>query len=279
VDRPQLAVFLRSRRESLQPEDVGLPRGPRRRTSGLRREEVAALSGVSTDYYSRIEQQRGPNPSEQIVASIARGLHLTLEERDHLFRLAGHETPRRIQRRDHINAGLLRVLDRLEDTPAQIENALGETLKQTRLAVALLGDQTSYTELARSRVYRWFTDPSERTRFPADDHERHGHRLVALLATTHASDGNQSPAGVLIQALLSQSVEFAALWDVHPIEGPYCEQKRILHPEVGAIDLHGQSLLEPDQSQRLMIFTAVPGSDSYEKLQLLNVIGTQRVPQ
>ncbi|WP_432847641.1 helix-turn-helix domain-containing protein [Amycolatopsis sp. CA-161197] len=80
MDRPELAKFLRARREALQPEDVG----PRRRTSGLRREEVAALSGVSSDYYSRIEQQRGPVPSEQILAAIAHGLHLTLAERDHL---------------------------------------------------------------------------------------------------------------------------------------------------------------------------------------------------
>ena len=92
MDRAQLAAFLRTRREALQPEDVGLPRGPRRRTGGLRREEVAVLSGMSTDYYSRIEQRRGPNPSEQMLAAIARGLHLSLDERDHLFRLAGHAT-------------------------------------------------------------------------------------------------------------------------------------------------------------------------------------------
>ncbi|MEH3067384.1 MAG: helix-turn-helix transcriptional regulator, partial [Aeromicrobium erythreum] len=90
MDRSGLAEFLRLRRESLQPEDVGLPHGARRRTRGLRREEVAVLCHMSTDYYARLEQERGPQPSEQMVASIAQGLHLTLEERDHLFRLAGH---------------------------------------------------------------------------------------------------------------------------------------------------------------------------------------------
>ena len=93
VDRAQLASFLRTRREALQPEDVGLPRGPRRRTGGLRREEVATLSGMSTDYYSRLEQQRGPHPSEQMLAALARGLRLSLTERDHLFQLAGHAVP------------------------------------------------------------------------------------------------------------------------------------------------------------------------------------------
>ena len=93
MDRAGLAEFLRRRRESLQPEDVGMPRGQRRRAQGLRREEVAVLCHISTDYYARIERQRGPRPSEQMIASIAQGLHLSLDERDHLFRLAGHTPP------------------------------------------------------------------------------------------------------------------------------------------------------------------------------------------
>ena len=95
MDRALLADFLRARREVLQPEDVGLPRGPRRRTGGLRREEVAALASMSTDFYTRLEQRRGSRPSEAMVGSIARALRLTLDERDHLFRLAGHTAPAR----------------------------------------------------------------------------------------------------------------------------------------------------------------------------------------
>nr|BFF16554.1 hypothetical protein GCM10025730_00750 [Promicromonospora thailandica] len=166
MDRQQLGDFLRTRREALQPEDVGLPRGPRRRTSGLRREEVAALSGVSADYYSRIEQSRGAVPSEQVLAGIARGLRLTLEERDRLVELAGHALPRRVRRDDHVDAGMMRILDGLADAAAQVENVLGVTLRQTRLAVVLLGDETSYTGPARARVYRWFTDPHSRDRTP-----------------------------------------------------------------------------------------------------------------
>ena len=98
MDREQLADFLRRRREALQPEDVGLSRGSRRRAEGLRREEVAALCDMSVDYYSRLEQARGPQPSEQMLAAIARGLRLTLDERDHLFRLGGHNAPVRALR-------------------------------------------------------------------------------------------------------------------------------------------------------------------------------------
>lgn len=273
MDRQLLADFLRTRREALQPEDVGLPRGPRRRTSGLRREEVAALSGVSADYYSRIEQQRGPVPSEQVLAAIAHGLHLSLEERDRLVELAGHALPRRVQRGDHINVGLMRILDGLADAPAQVENVLGVTLRQTRLAAALLGDETSFTGPERARVYRWFTDPRARDRVPEEDHEHHGRTLAARLAAVQAQTGARSPAGELASGLCSRSAEFARLWDEHPVVGPYCEPKRLNHPEVGLVELHGQTLLDPDQFQALTVFTAVPGTESHERLQLLSVVG------
>ena len=173
IDRAGLAEFLRHRRESLQPEDVGLPRGPRRRTSGLRREEVAALCHLSTDYYSRLERERGPHPSDRLIASIAQGLHLSHDERDHLFRLAGHHPPAGGAAGDHISPGMLRIFDRLTDTPAEIVTELGETLRQNRLGVALTGDLTRYTGPARSIGYRWFTDPACRALYHPDDHPLH----------------------------------------------------------------------------------------------------------
>ncbi|MEW9528338.1 helix-turn-helix transcriptional regulator [Microbispora sp. NPDC049125] len=277
MDRAQLAHFLRTRREALQPEDVGLPRGPRRRTGGLRREEVAALCGMSADYYSRIEQQRGPNPSEQMLAAIARGLRLSLEERDHLFRLAGHATPRRAFRGDHINPGMMRIIDRLDDTPAQVVSHLGETLKQTRLAVALMGDESLHTGMARSLHYRWFTDPASRLIYPEEDHPRHTRLIAAHLHDAYTRDGKGSRAAEMVDALLAVSPEFEAIWREHPVLGSYCEPKRIRHPRLGALELHCQTLVDPDQSQMLMVFTAAPGSESYEKLQLLSVIGDQRI--
>src|SRR3989337_864947 len=155
IDRAGLAAFLRRRREALQPADVGLPPGQRRRTSGLRREEVASLCHMSTDYYARLERERGPQPSQQMIASIAPGPPLSLEERDHLFRLGGHQPPVRGADSEHISPGLLRILDRLADTPAEIVTELGETLRQTPLGVALTGDTTRYTSPARSLGYSW----------------------------------------------------------------------------------------------------------------------------
>jgi transcriptional regulator with XRE-family HTH domain len=276
VDRAQLADFLRKRREALQPEDVGIPRGSRRRTGGLRREEVAAVSGMSTDYYGRIEQRRGPQPSEQMLAAIARGLRLSLDERDHLFRIAGHNAPQRVLRSDHVSPGLMRVLDHLDDTPAQVITDLAETQMQTRLAVALLGEQTRFTGPDRSLIHRWFTDPTARHIYPEADHPRHSRLFAADLRAAYSTAGAGSRAA-MVDTLLARSPEFAALWSEHEIGLARHGPKRIRHPEVGVLELHCQVLLDRDQSQSPLVFTAVPGSESYQKLQLLSVIGSQRL--
>ena len=275
IDRAGLAEFLRRRRESLQPEDVGLPRGQRRRTSGLRREEVASLCHMSTDYYSRIERERGPQPSEQMVASIAQGLHLSLDERDHLFRLAGLQAPDRGPVSEHVSPGLLRILDRLEDTPAEIVTELGETLRQTSLGVALTGDLTRFTGPSRSLGYRWFTDPATRARYAPEDHAHLGRMFASGLRSIAGLRGPGSRTARLAELLLPQSEEFRALWETHEVGVRPQEVKHFVHPELGALELSCQSLLDPDQSHRLLVYTAVPGSETHDKLALLSVIGHQ----
>ncbi|MFC8342577.1 helix-turn-helix transcriptional regulator [Streptomyces sp. NPDC057280] len=279
IDRGGLAEFLRRRRESLQPEDVGLPRGRRRRTAGLRREEVAAICHISADYYSRLERERGPRPSEQMIASIAQGLHLSLDERDHLFRLAGHNPPTRGATSEHISPGLLRIFDRLTDTPAEIVTELGETLRQTPLAVALTGDLTHYTGPARSIGYRWFTDPAVRALYHPDDHALHSRVFASGLRRLVTLRGPESPAAHLQQLLMASSEEFRAVWNEHEVGISYNDTKRYVHPDIGDLELSCQVLLDPDQSHMLLVYTAVPGSESYEKLQLLSVIGDQQIFQ
>ena len=275
IDRTGLAGFLRRRRESLQPEDVGLPRGPRRRTDGLRREEVAALCHMSTDYYARLERERGPQPSEQMLASIAQGLHLTLDERDHLFRLAGHQPPPRGSSSEHVGPGLLRIFDRLGDTPAEIVTELGETLRQTPPAVALLGDAARWTGPSRSSGYRWFTDPATRQLHAEEDHVFLSRMYAAGLRAIVTERGPGSRAAELANLLLECSGEFRSLWDDHEVGVRPHEVKRYRHPEVGRLELHCQQLLDPQQSHRLMVYTADPGSESHEKLRMLSVIGAQ----
>jgi transcriptional regulator with XRE-family HTH domain len=277
MDKTQLADFLRRRREALQPEDVGLGRGTRRRAEGLRREEVAALCDMSVDYYSRLEQSRGPQPSEQMFAAIARGLRLSLDERDHLFRLGGHNAPVRALRNDHISPGLMRVLDRLRDTPAQVMSDLGEVLLQTPPARALFGDETGLTGMSRSVVYRWFTDPVAREVFLSEDQAAQSRNLTADLRTVYAKYGPTSRAGAIVDVLQEQSHEFAELWASHEVGSVHSYEKRLQNPEVGVMTLQCQLLHDHEQGQSLLIYTATPGSESYQKLQLLSVIGSQRL--
>ncbi|MDH6513815.1 transcriptional regulator with XRE-family HTH domain [Streptomyces sp. SAI-208] len=277
IDRAGLAGFLRNRREALQPEDVGMPRGQRRRTSGLRREEVATLCNMSADYYSRLERERGPQPSLQMLAAIAQGFHLSIDERDHLFRLAGHNPPPRDSSSEHISPGLLRVLDRLQDTPAEIVTELGETLRQTPMGVALTGDTTQYTGPARSSGYRWFTDPSARDLYAPEQHTFMTRMYAAGLRAIVALRGPDSRAAYLADLLLDSSAEFRRVWDDHEIGIRPREVKHFVHPEVGALELNCQRLIDPDQAHSLMVYTAVPGTESYEKLQVLSVIGPQKL--
>ena len=275
IDRPGLAAFLRVRREALQPEDVGLPRGRRRRTAGLRREEAAALCHMSADYYARLEQERGPQPSEQMVAAIAQGLHLSLSERDHLFRLAGHAPPGRDSGGDHVSPGMLRILDRLQDTPAEIVTELGETLRQTPAGVALAGDLTRFRGPERSIGYRWFTDPSARRLYEPDDHEFLSRLWASGLREVTALRGPRSRAARYAELLLEQSEEFRMLWAAHEVGVRPRELKRFRHPEVGTLELTCQTLVDPVQAHSLLVYTAEPGSVSDERLRLLTVIGAQ----
>jgi transcriptional regulator with XRE-family HTH domain len=274
MDRDGLADFLRRRREALQPEDVGLAKGRRRRTSGLRREEVAALASMSTDFYARLEQRRGSRPSESMVAAIARALRLTQDERDHLFRLAGHAAPSRDFRTEHVSPALLRVLDRL-DTPAQVVSDLGVTLAQNPLAEALMGVQTDRVGLERSTFYRWFTDPAERSLFPEEDHPLHSRSYVANLRAVHSRAGDDPEAQALIDALLRASPEFAELWERHEVAVRGGTAKRMVHPAVGELTLDCQILTSENQLEKLVVFTASPGTADAEKLALLAVVGTQ----
>ncbi len=236
------------------------------------------LCHMSTDYYSRIERERGPQPSEQMIASMAQGLHLSLDERDHLFRLAGHQPPARGAVSEHISPGLLRILDRLHDTPAEIITELGETLRQTPLGVSLTGNLTRYCGPDRSIGYRWFTDPATRQRYAPEDHPFLGRMFASGLRGVATLRGPESQAAHLAELLLLRSEEFRTVWHAHEVGVRPREVKHFVHPEVGALELSCQSLLDPDQSHRLLVYTATPGSESYEKLQLLSVIGSQTLP-
>ena len=278
MDRDALADFLTRRRTELQPEDVGLPAGPRRRTPGLRREEVASLATMSTDYYTRLEQRRGPQPSTQMLGALARALRLSPDERDYLHRVAGHSAPDRTVATDYVAPALLRVLDRLDDTPAMVLNALGEVLVQNGPARALFGDASRWSGLERSEIYRWFAHPeTERLRYPEEDRDRQSRAQVASLRAAYGAMGARSRAADLVREISRVSPEFVELWERHEVARRFEDHKVVVHPTVGPIEVDCQALLTEDQSQALLVLTAAPRSEDAEKLAMLAVLGTQEI--
>ncbi|MFJ8152668.1 helix-turn-helix transcriptional regulator [Streptomyces sp. NPDC094468] len=275
MNRPELADFLRHARTRLDPADVGLAAGARRRTPGLRREEVASLAGMSADYYTRLEQSRGPRPSRQMLTAMARALRLTEDERDHLFHLAGEEPPRREATSTHVRPGLLLVLDRLHDTPALVTTDYGEVLAQNALSRALSGDVLARPPRDRNLLRRYFLDPSARDLFPPEDRPAHTRDHVANLRAVAAARPADPVLAALIAELLAGSEEFARLWADHEVAVRRATVKRFLHPAVGLLELDCEVLLNADTHQQLVVHTARPGSPSHERLQLLRVVGLQ----
>ncbi|WP_051945629.1 helix-turn-helix transcriptional regulator [Streptacidiphilus rugosus] len=275
MNRPGLADFLRRSRTRLSPADLGLPDGARRRTPGLRREEVAAQAGMSVDYYTRLEQQRGPRPSAQLLGALARALRLSADERDHLFHLAGQQPPARHSVADHVRPGLLLILDRLWDTPAQVISDLGDILVQNAMAKALWGDSAARSAASRNIVLRWFTEPESRALIPQEDHERLGRSHVAHLRAVAAARPEDRRAARLVERLLASSAEFAMLWAEHDVAQRRSDVKRIQHPVVGELELACEVLVNDGGEQRLLVYTAVAGSVSAERLELLRVVGLQ----
>ncbi|WP_053716147.1 MmyB family transcriptional regulator [Saccharothrix sp. NRRL B-16348] len=272
----ELGAFLKSRRDRIRPSDVGLPTGPRRRVPGLRRDEVSQLAGASVDYYVELERGSGAQPSEQMLAALARALRLTSDERDHVYYLAGRPVPLSGSPAAHVHPGMLDLLDRLSTTPAQVITDLHVTLVQNRLAIALFGPAPGTTGMAASFVHRWFADPSARSIYPAEDHAYHSRTFVADLRAAVARRGGQDQeAAQLVVDLRRRSTEFATLWEQHDVAVRRNDRKRIVHPSLGTIEVNCLNLFSEDGRQRLLWFTPAVGAVSLEQLELLAVLGTQ----
>ncbi|MEV5505014.1 helix-turn-helix transcriptional regulator [Streptomyces orinoci] len=275
INRPELADFLRRSRERIRPQDAGLPAGPRRRTPGLRREEVAQLAGMSADYYIRLEQARGPQPSPQILAALARALRLTSDEHDHLCLLAGHQPPAGAASGDHIAPGLLHLLGQLPTTPVQILSALGDVLAQNPIAEALLGGVCTVSEHGRNVVWRWFADPAARAAYPPEEHDHYSRLHIADLRAAMARRPDDPAAARLLARLLSTGEEFTRLWALHEVAVRRRSRMRVLHPETGPLVLDCQVLLAPSGDQRVIILTPPPGSEAVQRLALLRELSNE----
>jgi hypothetical protein len=274
MDRPELAHFLRSRRERLRPSDVGLAAGQRRRTPGLRREEVSGLAAISVDYYTRLEQARGPQPSRQVLSGLARALRLSDDERAHLFHLAGEQPDPSTGPCKDVRPGILHLLDRLDDAAAVVIEATYQVLAWNHLAATLICDFSTLPHRERNLVRLRFLGDRNR-RYTDDENEQFGRDVVANLRIAAAKYPDCPELKELIDEAISGSPEFAELWADHEVGLQRGLCKTIIHPEVGPIVLQSEVLVIPDRDQRVIIYTAEPGSPSHNALQLLKVIGTQ----
>ena len=234
--RQELAGFLRSRRERIAPEQVGLPPASRRRTPGLRREEVATLAGVGVTWYTWLEQGRDINASPQVLDAVARTLLLDPHERDHLFRLADTPDGNGQSECKALPPTAQLLLDQLEPFPACVRNARYDLLAYNQAYENLLGPLSDLPFEERNSLWRMFTNT--RCRASMLDWEEGTRRMVAEYRAAMAEHVAEPAWKCLVSKLLKASPEFAELWERHEVASPENLTKRYLHPDVGLLKLN-----------------------------------------
>jgi transcriptional regulator with XRE-family HTH domain len=265
--RDELSDFLRTRRAKVMPSDVGFADGARRRTPGLRREEVALLANIGTTWYTRLEQGLPINVSVDVLDGIARALRLTTDERRHLYLLAGVSMPPAPQEEERVSDLVLRVLHSLDPSPAYIRGRRWDVLAWNRAADAL-SDFSSTSGPSRNTVWRLFRDPGMPCRL--GDPGCMQRRAVANFRAVAAKYPNDPSFLELIDDLKMNSAEFRELWAQHDVMGAVEGLKRYVHPDLGELTLDYTAFELPgDGDIRMIVLTAAPGSESERKLRLL----------
>jgi transcriptional regulator with XRE-family HTH domain len=256
MNRDELAAFLRARRAAVSPRSAGLPVVGQRRTPGLRRQEVAQLAGMSIDYYIRLEQGRGPNPSASVLSALARALMLKPDERDYLFRIAGHPVPGRITPSRAISPGIRVLLDGMPSTPAYVVDAAYNILAWNDLAVPFLGDLSSDRNLIR-----WsFRRPADDARWSDEDVLRFTRSTVADLRASYARYPGDPEIESLVTEMMALSPRFAQMWEAREVQVRGPMMKRVTHPSLGPLEFECQVLHIAETGQRLIVYCAAPGS-------------------
>jgi transcriptional regulator with XRE-family HTH domain len=259
------------------PETVGLPVGRRRRATGLRREELAALAGISTDYLTRLEQGRATAPSAQVVEALARALRLSDTERDVLYRLAGHAEPAPGIVPTRLTPSIQRLLDRLAHTPVVVYDATWTLILANAPYDALMGATTSWHGIERNAVWRNLLGPTSRVVHTAQEQADHEARLIADLRLTALRYPADQGLRRLISYLAAHSPRFAEMWDsdIPPPPPDTSKRKTIDHPSVGQITLDCDTLVVALDDLRITVYTAEPGTEDADRLALAVVLGTQ----
>jgi transcriptional regulator with XRE-family HTH domain len=280
ANRAELARAVKRARDRVRPEDVGLPAGQQRRVPGLRREELAMLAGISVDYVVRLEQARGPHPSDQVLTALCRALRLDADERDHVFHLAGAAPPHAGLIDLHVRPSVLRLIDRMQDLPALVMSAKGDVLAWNAMSSALHGDWSALRPERRNQLrLRFLPDPTDppRSRVGGTPEERSATAVqsVANLRSVAARYPDDPGLAHLLEELHRGSVEFRELWADTDAGSWRSHIKTVEHPTLGVLRLECDTLHVPDADQNLIVYSAAPGTAEAEALALLRVVGTQ----
>ncbi|MGW7236344.1 helix-turn-helix transcriptional regulator [Streptomyces sp. NPDC054804] len=266
-DPGALAAYLRARRELVTPQDAGIPDAGNRRVAGLRREEVAFLAGVSSDYYVRLEQGRDRRPSEQVLLSIARALQLDEESTAYMLQLAAApQRPRRARasRPEKVSDSVRTLIDAWPLTPAYVHGRYMDVLAANRLATALSPANTP----GHNGILDAFLSPELRELH--QDWEAMTARIVPYLRSVAGADIQEPRLIEIIGELSLRSERFRRLWARQDVRHKSTGTSLMRHPQVGPLELHYEKLLVPSvPGQTIVTYHARPGSDSEDRLRLL----------
>ncbi|MEU0492380.1 helix-turn-helix transcriptional regulator [Nocardiopsis sp. NPDC006139] len=266
MDRTGLAAFLRARRAGLTPADAGLPDTGRRRVSGLRRQEVAQLAGISVEYYVRLEQARGPHPSRQVLSALSRALMLDTDERAYLFRLADAEAPAARTPNREVSTAVRYLIDGLPTTPAYVLDAGYEVLAWNAMAVHFIGDMGALPRERRNIIEWMFARPEPDPHWEDENTDCFARYSVADLRTAYARYPGDPGITRLVTSLLGASPRFREMWESQVVRQRRGFTKRMDHPAVGPLEFECQVLHVPDGDQRVMLYCPEPGSDTERAL-------------
>ena len=265
--------MLRVWRDRVDPGEAGIPVGPKRRSAGLRREEVALAAGVSMDYLTRLEQGRSQHPSPQVLSALARTLRLTTAERDHLFLLAGLLAPTAGTVDAHLTPGVQRLVERMRDLPVAVFDARWSLITSSPLWDALMGAPLAGDARGRNLPWQIFLGSPGRVRHSPDERRALESEVVADLRQASARYPRDRELADLVHGLRAESPRFAELWERAEVTAHTADRKTIEHPEVGTLTLDCDVLTVQGADLRIVAYSAVAGSADAAALDLLRVIG------
>lgn len=278
MDRAELATVLKTARSRLRPVDVGLAAGLRRQVPGLRREEVAQLAGLSVDYIVRLEQGRGPKPSDQVLGALVRALRLSLSDpdRDLVFRLAGSEPPHAGCVSMLVRPSVLRLLDRIPDLPAVVLSAKSDVLAWNPLAAALFGDFSQLPPAQRNLLWQRFLGAGADSARTGEEAGGDAADCVGCLRTAHAKYPGDADLVRLITELRAGSARFEQLWQTGRSGRLRSRTTEVTHPELGVLTLDCDVLHDPEADQTVLVYSAAAATGTAGALELLRVTGLEQ---